>query len=190
MKEMTIVIGNYNYEQFLAEAIDSALAQKYMHTRIMVIDDGSADGSRAVMEAYGSRVTSIFKDNGGQVSAYNLGLNLVKSDYVLFQDADDVLYPGAVTEVMQRFNRENLAKVQFPLDIIDQTGRRNYLFAGADSGGEHAAAIYSLVGTARLNGIDPEAYLRYALARIAEHAINRIDELTPWAVADRLRAEA
>jgi hypothetical protein len=65
-------------------------------------------------------------------------------------------------------------------------GRRNYLFAGADSGGERAAAIYSLVGTARLNGIDPEAYLRYVLARIADHAINRIDELAPWAVADQL----
>jgi hypothetical protein len=65
--------------------------------------------------------------------------------------------------------------------------RRNYLFAGADSGGERAAAIYSLVGSAKLNGIDPEAYLRYILARIADHAINRIDELAPWVAADQLR---
>jgi transposase len=65
---------------------------------------------------------------------------------------------------------------------------RNYLFAGADSGGERAAAIYSLVGTAKLNDIDPEAYLRIVLARIADHAINRIDELTPWAVVDQLRS--
>jgi hypothetical protein len=69
-------------------------------------------------------------------------------------------------------------------------GRRNYLFAGADSGGERAAAIYSLVGTAKLNGVDPEAYLRYVLARIADHAINRIDELAPWAVADQIRSPA
>ncbi|KFX64003.1 transposase [Burkholderia sp. K24] len=69
-------------------------------------------------------------------------------------------------------------------------GRRNYLFAGADSGGERAAAIYSLVGTAKLNGIDPEAYLRYVLARIADHAINRVHELTPWVVADQLRSPA
>jgi transposase len=65
-------------------------------------------------------------------------------------------------------------------------GRRNYLFAGADSGGERAAAIYSLVGTAKLNGIDPEAYLRFVLARIADHAINRVDELAPWFIADQL----
>jgi transposase len=65
-------------------------------------------------------------------------------------------------------------------------GRRNYLFAGADSGGQRAA-IYSLVGITKLNGIDPEAYLRYVLARIADHAINRIDELASWVVADQLR---
>jgi transposase len=67
-------------------------------------------------------------------------------------------------------------------------GRRNYLFAGADSGGERAAAIYSLIGTAKLNDIDPEAYLRFVLARIAEHPVNRVDEFTPWRVADQLRA--
>jgi len=59
-------------------------------------------------------------------------------------------------------------------------GRRNYLFAGADSGGERAAAIYSLVGSAKLNGIDPELYLRSVLTRIADHPINRIDDLLPW----------
>ncbi|RKP43488.1 IS66 family transposase [Pararobbsia silviterrae] len=67
-------------------------------------------------------------------------------------------------------------------------GRRNYLFAGADSGGERAAAIYSLVGTCKLNDIDPEAYLRFVLARIADHAINHVEELTPWVVAEQLRA--
>lgn len=51
-------------------------------------------------------------------------------------------------------------------------GRRNYLFAGADSGGERAAAIDSLLGTAKLNGIDPEAWLRHLLANSAEHPIN------------------
>lgn len=69
-------------------------------------------------------------------------------------------------------------------------GRRNFLFAGADSGGERADVIYSSIGTAKLNDVDPEAYLRFVLARIADHAINRVDELTPWIVADQLRANA
>jgi hypothetical protein len=68
-------------------------------------------------------------------------------------------------------------------------GRKNYLFCGSDAGGERAAAVYSLVGTAKLNGIDPEAYLRYVLERIADHPINRVDELLPWAVAEALKPE-
>ena len=59
-------------------------------------------------------------------------------------------------------------------------GRKNYLFAGSDAGGERAAAMYSLIETAKLNGIDPEAYLRDVLARIADHPNNRILELLPW----------
>ncbi len=62
-------------------------------------------------------------------------------------------------------------------------GRRNYLFAGSDAGGESAARLYSLVGTCRLHDIDPHLYLRHVLERIAEHPINRIDELLPWRVA-------
>lgn len=62
-------------------------------------------------------------------------------------------------------------------------GRKNYLFAGSNSGGERAAAMYSLIGTAKLNGIDPEAYLAQVLTRIADHPITRIDELLPWNLA-------
>jgi transposase len=62
-------------------------------------------------------------------------------------------------------------------------GRKNFLFAGSDAGGERAAAFYSLIGTAKLNGLDPEAYLREVFTRIAEHPINRIEELLPWNLA-------
>ncbi len=62
-------------------------------------------------------------------------------------------------------------------------GRKNFLFCGSDAGGERAAAIYSLLGTAKLNGLDPELYLRRVLEQIADHPINRIHELLPWNVA-------
>lgn len=64
-------------------------------------------------------------------------------------------------------------------------GRKNYLFAGSDMGGIRAAAIYSLIETCKLNGLDPEAYLRDILARIADHKINRIGELLPWIWKER-----
>lgn len=68
-------------------------------------------------------------------------------------------------------------------------GRKNYLFAGSDAGGERAAAIYSLIGSAKLNGLDPEAYLRDVLARIADHPIKRIAELLPWNIGRVAAAE-
>jgi hypothetical protein len=70
-------------------------------------------------------------------------------------------------------------------------GRKNWTFAGSDAGGERAAALYTLVETAKLNGLDPEAYLRDVIGRIADHPINRIADLLPWnitAVADRAPA--
>nr|WP_229418172.1 IS66 family transposase [Massilia sp. Root351] len=65
-------------------------------------------------------------------------------------------------------------------------GRRNFLFAGADSGGERAAAVYGLIGTAKLNSVDPEAWLRHVLERIAEHPVNRVQDFLPWNLADTL----
>jgi transposase len=59
-------------------------------------------------------------------------------------------------------------------------GRKNYLFAGSDAGGERAAAIYSRLGTAKVNGLDPELYLRRIIEQIADHPINRVHELLPW----------
>jgi transposase len=61
-------------------------------------------------------------------------------------------------------------------------GRKNYLFAGSDKGGERAAALYTLIGTAKLNGLDPESYLRDVLSRLPDHPISRIEELLPWNV--------
>jgi transposase len=69
-------------------------------------------------------------------------------------------------------------------------GRKNYLFMGADSGGQRAASLYSLIGTAKLNGLDPAFYLRTVLATIAEHPINRIQELLPWNVAASLKTDS
>jgi hypothetical protein len=69
-------------------------------------------------------------------------------------------------------------------------GRKNHLVAGSDAGGERAAAIYSLLGTVKLNGLDPELYLRRVLEQIADHPINRIQELLPLNLAAEVSAQA
>lgn len=122
MNQVTVVICNYNYERYLGAAIDSALSQDYPGTRVVVIDDGSTDGSRAIIEEYGTRIASIYKENGGQVSAYNHAVETIETEYVVFLDSDDVLYPKAVSTAMQIFASGAWAKVQFRLDVIDGSG--------------------------------------------------------------------
>ncbi|PRX18837.1 transposase [Paraburkholderia sp. BL18I3N2] len=69
-------------------------------------------------------------------------------------------------------------------------GRKNFLFAGSDSGGERAAAMYGLIGTCKLNDINPRVYLEYVLTHIADHKISRIDELLPWNVIGKLPTQS
>ena len=68
-------------------------------------------------------------------------------------------------------------------------GRKNYMFVGSDAGGERAAAIYSLIETAKLGGVDPEGWLSDVLAKIADHPINKIDEFLPWNWRDKERGD-
>ena len=81
---VSIIINNYNYEQFLCEAIDSALKQRYSIEEVIVVDDGSEDNSRKLIESYGNKIVSVFKENGGQGSALNAGLQLAKAQLFVF----------------------------------------------------------------------------------------------------------
>ena len=76
----SIIINNYNYGRYLPKAIDSALAQSYPHTEILVVDDGSSDDSRTVIASYGDRIIPVLKQNGGQASALNAGFAASRGD--------------------------------------------------------------------------------------------------------------
>jgi glycosyltransferase involved in cell wall biosynthesis len=116
----TIVIVNYNYERFIAAAIDSALEQSYTPLEVIVVDDGSTDGSREIIAAYGKRVRVILQENAGQGAVYNAGWLAARGAFVLFLDSDDVLAKEAMQKVVEAFQHSNAVKVQFYLRQVDR----------------------------------------------------------------------
>jgi hypothetical protein len=122
---VSIVINNYNYGRFVGEAIDSALAQTYDSVEVIVVDDGSTDGSHEVIERYGDRVISVLKPNGGQGSAFNAGFERASGSIVIFLDADDLLDESVAARVAEAFARQaQIAKVHYRLEVVDRFGRR------------------------------------------------------------------
>lgn len=89
---VSVLINNYNYAPYLNEAIESVLAQTYRNLEIIVVDDGSTDNSRALIEHFAAedpRIVPHFKANGGQLSALNAGIAEARGDVLFFLDADD-----------------------------------------------------------------------------------------------------
>jgi glycosyltransferase involved in cell wall biosynthesis len=119
-----VVITNHNYARFLPEAIDSACAQTHPDVHVVVVDDGSSDGSREVLQSYEERVEVVLKEQGGQASALNAGLERCRGEVLLVLDADDVLRPHAAERVAAAFaSGSGLSKVQFPMAIVDAERR-------------------------------------------------------------------
>jgi glycosyltransferase involved in cell wall biosynthesis len=117
----SVIINNYNYARFLRAAIDSALSQTYQNCEVVVVDDGSTDNSREVIESYDRRVKAVYKCNGGQGSALNAGFEASSGDLIIFLDADDVLLPCAVETVAAQM-RPGVAMVRYLLEVINGAG--------------------------------------------------------------------
>lgn len=120
--KFSIVIANYNYARFIARAIDSALALDWPNVEVVVVDDGSKDGSRAVIEGYGDRITAIFQDNAGQLTANNVGFARTGGDIIIFLDADDVLDPAIAREIAAVW-APGVSKVQVQMQRVDELER-------------------------------------------------------------------
>lgn len=119
---VSIIITNHNYGHFLRESVNSALDQSWKNLEVIVVDDGSTDVSRAVIESFGSRIHPIFQPTGGQTSAFNAGFAMSRGEVVIFLDGDDRLRPHCVATVMAVW-RSDIAKVQYRLATIDANGR-------------------------------------------------------------------
>jgi glycosyltransferase involved in cell wall biosynthesis len=119
---VSIVVNNYNYARFLQEAIESACCQSYQNIEVIVVDDGSTDNSRDVINGFGDRIRPIFQENGGQAAAFNTGFAACNGEIVLFLDADDTLLPHAVEKIASAWE-PGVAKVHYLLNAIDGEGQ-------------------------------------------------------------------
>jgi len=118
---LSIVVCNYNYARFLDGAIRSATQQNHHDKEVIVVDDGSTDGSQAVIRAWGDAVVAVYKTNEGQISAYNAGFERATGDVIVFLDSDDALDPNACTEIIAAF-APGIVKVQFRLRLVSAEG--------------------------------------------------------------------
>jgi glycosyltransferase involved in cell wall biosynthesis len=121
VKRLSVVIPNYNYERYVGPAIESALAIDWDDVEVVVVDDGSTDGSRAVIERYADRITAVFTENRGQREAVNRGFTLTSGDVVVVLDSDDVLAPE-LAERLAAVWTPTVSKVQFQARPIDEAG--------------------------------------------------------------------
>ena len=113
--KLSVVIPNYNYEMFVAEAIESALSIEWADLEVIVVDDGSTDSSREIISRFEKRgVKAIFQENAGPSSAANTGYLKSSGDLVLFLDSDDIVSSQLMT-VISRNARDGVSKYQFQM---------------------------------------------------------------------------
>lgn len=121
-RRASIIINNYNYGHYLPVAIESALLQTYPDTEVIVVDDGSTDHSKEIIQSYGERIIPVYKSNGGQASCFNAGLLVSQGDVVFFLDADDFYKPELVSRVMAQWS-DDVVKMHWPLIKTNPEGK-------------------------------------------------------------------
>ncbi len=120
---VSILINNHNYRQYLGAALDSALAQEHPDVQVVVVDDGSTDGSRELLRGYGDRAEVVLAEHGGQPTALNRGMERADGEVVIFLDSDDLLSSTAASRAAAALvANPGAARVQFRMNVIDAVG--------------------------------------------------------------------
>jgi glycosyltransferase involved in cell wall biosynthesis len=120
---VSILIVNYNYGRFVSTAIESALSQTYSNVEVIVVDDGSSDNSRQVIDRYSGRVHAIYKKNGGQPSATNAAFAASSGDIICLLDSDDYFLPDKVSKIVACYQQHPEASYVFhALQRVDGNG--------------------------------------------------------------------
>ena len=103
---ISCIVPVFNGERYLAETLDSVMGQSYRPLEIILVDDGSTDGTAAIAERYGERVTHLRQENAGPAAARNFGLGAATGQFVAFLDADDLWHASKLNRQMERFRTQ------------------------------------------------------------------------------------
>lgn len=123
MAKVSVIIPAYNGDRYLAEAIDSVLAQTYSDYEIIVVDDGSTDNTRHIVEQYGSTVLYLSQNNQGVAASRNLGLAAARGEYIAFLDQDDIFLPHKLSSQVALLKQNcDLGMVNSGWQIVDELG--------------------------------------------------------------------
>src|SRR5271170_2120033 len=121
--KLSVIIANYNYADFVGAAISSALAIDWPDKEVIVVDDASTDASKNVIEGFGGRVTAYFRPKSHQLGVHSFGFERSTGDVIIFLDADDLLEPEVMREVVKLW-RPGISKLQFRMNVIDAAGNQ------------------------------------------------------------------
>ena len=122
---VSVLITNYNYENFIGQAIDSVLKQTYQKFEVIICDDGSTDNSIKTIECFlelDNRIRLVTKQNGGQASALNAAFSASKGDIICILDADDLFHHEKLISVVNTFKNTNCGVVLHYLKVVDREG--------------------------------------------------------------------
>lgn len=181
---VSVVLGNYNYERYLQQSINSVLNQTYKNFELIVVDDGSTDNSREIINSYSSKLIAIFQANSGQEATFNTGIERSQGEIICFLDADDYFHQDKLAKVVKSFiehpewiqighcwlsiNQEGIAVGSSTSNLLSQGDVRQLLLRW----GKYASAISSALACRRSalekvlplgNGWGVDAYLNVAL---------------------------
>jgi glycosyltransferase involved in cell wall biosynthesis len=177
---ITVLIDTYNYGRFVESAIDSVLAQDFQRelVEVLVVDDGSTDDTRERVAKYGEPVRYLWKENGGQASAFNLGFAAARGEIIATLDADDYFLPGKLRRVVEEFEKHRDAGMVYH-------GRRNLT---EDNGEFSEPEFFAESG---FLGADAARLLRYELYPTSCLAFRRdvVKRLLPIPESLRIQAD-
>ena len=148
---VSVIINNFNYARYLGRAIQSVLDQSYAPIEVIVVDDGSTDESRQVAASFGSRITTVFKANGGHGSTFNAGFAVCRGDLIFFLDADDFYTTATVARAVAAFTAKT-AMVQFRLQLVDEHERVQGVYPPPSVRFQRGNVVSALLREARFIG--------------------------------------